>query len=326
MELVVLIHGFLGSSNDFNNFVEICRPKLNTVEFLSCRANNWNTRDGIRKGAERIFVEVCTYLEKTQNTFLTVSLVGHSLGGLYARYLTHKFHITDFYEHFNVFPGQFYTFQTPHLGFDLYRRYLGGSVGKKFGKIFCRTLKEILLLDEVKLEQCFLYKLTDEEHLKGMRLFNERVIYSNIKNDVAVLYPSSCLRHHEELEYVKKGGNSYFDLFWSSFGFRSHIFDKAKLECHDVYVNLTKHSVDKKTNYVSKPGKVHEQSVQCATLENMRKRLDSLCWTKYDAVFESLFAHVQIVSRTKFLQGRSVVEHFRDELYLCIKRKIITTN
>lgn len=88
--LLVLQHGLHGSEHDFANFAHLIREHL-TAEGVHVHAAARNaatffqTYDGIDQGGERLADEIETVAARMPN-LRKLSLLGHSLGGLYARY------------------------------------------------------------------------------------------------------------------------------------------------------------------------------------------------------------------------------------------------
>lgn len=88
--LLVLQHGLHGSEHDFVNFVRLMREHLGPegvhVHAATCNAATFfQTYDGIDQGGERLADEI-EALAKRMPQLCKLSLLGHSLGGLYARY------------------------------------------------------------------------------------------------------------------------------------------------------------------------------------------------------------------------------------------------
>eukprot|EP00924_Labyrinthula_sp_SR-Ha-C_P016853 snap_masked-scaffold_6-processed-gene-16.39-mRNA-1 protein AED:1.00 eAED:1.00 QI:0/-1/0/0/-1/1/1/0/320 len=313
-ELVVLIHGFLGGAFDYKNFVAYCAPRLKQVEFFICKANEWKTRDGITQGAKRIYNELEVYLIQNKDKYQSISLVGHSLGGLYARYLAYLFQKNDFCRTFSLKPSKFYSFQAPNLGIDTYRSFMGQNFAFYFFKCFGLTVREILLVDEKNFEDCFMYKLSTKDFIDALKLFDTHILYCNIKNDSAVPYLSGSIRDEEDGLYFVSKHTSKLKLFLTGFGLCSGIFNKEKLEADEKYKNLTKLCVSKNKKTIPENPEATEvyDEKQEASVDQIRKNLNTLIWKKYDAVFHTLIAHEQIVAKRICLEGESILHHFCD--------------
>lgn len=89
--LVVLQHGLLGSERDFVHFEQLFITHLqpaHSVYVHAARCNGsglFQTFDGIDTGAERLADEI-KQVAAQMPALKKFSIVGHSLGGLYARY------------------------------------------------------------------------------------------------------------------------------------------------------------------------------------------------------------------------------------------------
>ena len=88
LHLIVLIHGLFGTHRDFDvlsHELEVATGgRARGVLVHATAANDGLTLDGIERGAERAADDVCALL-RAHGSVATLSLVGHSLGGLYAR-------------------------------------------------------------------------------------------------------------------------------------------------------------------------------------------------------------------------------------------------
>lgn len=191
--LLVLLHGLLGSHNDFKNFINLFKSHEDSNEFIICsvsKNSGWfQTFDGIRNGALRAFTEVIDVIKLHRKTLKYISICGHSLGGLYARYLVFLLNKEKYFE--KLKPCIFTTMATPHLGV---RQKQTNPISICFQRIclpFFQTTRELALLDKEEL----LYKMsTSQEFIEPLKLFQRRALYSNVSNDPQVPYSTSSLR------------------------------------------------------------------------------------------------------------------------------------
>ena len=120
VHVVVLVHGYMGSPLELG-YLETCLQKQassssirqDTSFFIhSAACNDGRTSDGIAAGGRRVAAEVNQILQRLdpQKREITLSLVGHSLGGLYARYALQDISLDA------VQPKVFCSTATPHLG------------------------------------------------------------------------------------------------------------------------------------------------------------------------------------------------------------------
>jgi pimeloyl-ACP methyl ester carboxylesterase len=102
--LVVFQHGLLGSEADFANAQSLFQSRLGPPLYAynaRCNAttldNVFATCDGIDCGAERLACEIVRVAE-TMPRLDKFSLVGHSMGGLYARYCLGVLYARGFFD------------------------------------------------------------------------------------------------------------------------------------------------------------------------------------------------------------------------------------
>ncbi|KAH7482379.1 hypothetical protein PRIC1_006768 [Phytophthora ramorum] len=148
--LVVLQHGLLGSKHDFARFVEIFQAQFQSDElYLHAGESNatsfFQTYDGVDQGGERLAEEIQQLAAKMPKV-QKLSMIGHSLGGLYNRYCIGLLLVRGFFD--KVEPMNFVTLATPHLGIRRPRR---GATNVVFNalmpKIFSRTGAQLTLTD-----------------------------------------------------------------------------------------------------------------------------------------------------------------------------------
>ncbi|ETK76881.1 hypothetical protein F441_17117 [Phytophthora nicotianae CJ01A1] len=159
--LVIFQHGLLGSKHDFARFVEIFQAQFQNDElFLHASESNasgfFQTYDGVDQGAHRLADEIQQLAAKMPK-LQKLSMIGHSLGGLYNRYCIGLLLSRGFFD--QVEPMNFVTLATPHLGIRRPRR---GATNVVFNalmpKIFSRTGAQLTLIDEASEETLALSK------------------------------------------------------------------------------------------------------------------------------------------------------------------------
>jgi esterase/lipase len=109
--LVVLVHGFLGNSEDMTMIKnEICHVSKN-IHIMSSESNEEDTNKDIYEMGKNLAFEVKAMFEYDETAYTKISFVSHSLGGLIVRAaiplleaLSYKFH-------------SLLTLATPHLGY-----------------------------------------------------------------------------------------------------------------------------------------------------------------------------------------------------------------
>ncbi|GLE03185.1 hypothetical protein PINS_up012064 [Pythium insidiosum] len=153
--LVVFQHGLLGSEGDWHSFalrfqqyfpldeLYVHCARANATTFLSM----FQTYDGIDAGGERLADEI-TALAARMPRLARFSIVGHSLGGLYARYCIGVLFSRGFFD--AVEPMNFITLATPHMGIRRPQRGLANLIfNGSAPKLFGRTGQQFTLHDEV---------------------------------------------------------------------------------------------------------------------------------------------------------------------------------
>lgn len=109
--LMVLVHGWIGNDKDLAYFHDTIEKQAagSGVVFHIAKCNVGSTHDGIEPGGERLAMEINQQIAEIKGP-VRLSIVAHSLGGLYSRYAISKLNMES------VQPWIFCTFSTPHLG------------------------------------------------------------------------------------------------------------------------------------------------------------------------------------------------------------------
>ena len=210
VHLVVLVHGWMGNSLELgylqktleNSFISI--QEEHPQDFLlvySAVANEGRTHDGIAAGGHRLATEVNDIiqdlLKKGTGQQISISFVGNSLGGLYARWALSEINTlavperkTEDYAgekagyqndsksksiNKRVRPGVFYSIATPHLGVTEHTylplpraaEYVISNALQSTGAGLFRYNNDIERM------------ATDPKFLLTLKQFNKRVAYAN---------------------------------------------------------------------------------------------------------------------------------------------------
>ncbi|KAG7392021.1 hypothetical protein PHYPSEUDO_002730 [Phytophthora pseudosyringae] len=193
--LVVLQHGLLGSKHDFARFVEIFRSQFQADELLlhsgeSNATSFFQTYDGVDQGGERLANEI-EQLAAKMPKLQKLSMIGHSLGGLYNRYCIGLLLRRGFFD--KVEPMNFVTLATPHLGIRRPRR---GATNVVFNalmpKIFSRTGAQLTLTDAASEETQALSKVSPSYLDKDFH-----PACSDVKGSLLISLPSSRKPHDD---------------------------------------------------------------------------------------------------------------------------------
>ena len=125
IHLAILIHGLEGLNTDFQYISNRIKARFQgQVKCISPECNHSKTMDGILNGATRIFNII---KQEVDNGGVShISLVGHSLGGIYARCVAGLLLKADIIPKL-VMPMNFITLATPHLGSREHSKILGSK-------------------------------------------------------------------------------------------------------------------------------------------------------------------------------------------------------
>ncbi|KAG7381215.1 hypothetical protein PHYPSEUDO_006301 [Phytophthora pseudosyringae] len=250
--VVVLVHGNNGSAADFDAVETALLAKFGERQMLiiKSKANEPDTSLGVEIGGTRLAKEVVEAvfeydLSPAVSTY-KLSVIGHSLGGLYARYALVQ--IMAALSCLHVEYVDFVTICTPHLGS---RRARGPSTMKNILRlgvhkvlscsIYGRTGIDLLLdvpeqeqqqegvtdADAVEPPRPLLEVMsdTDSEFVRSLRRFRYGTLVAMTDGDVVVPYPSASMRSHSP--YVSTFlTERYMDWRW-------HIRHSGFAECDD---------------------------------------------------------------------------------------------
>ncbi|CAN8302297.1 unnamed protein product [Cochlearia groenlandica] len=319
--LVLMVHGILGSTDDWKfgaeQFVKMLPDKI----FVHCSEKNASalTLDGVDVMGERLASEVLEII-KTRPNIRKISFVAHSLGGLAARYAIGKLYKPANQEDSLGGDGSeglsegticgleamnFITVATPHLGSMGNRQvpFLFGvsSFEKVAGLIihwiFKRSGRHLFLKDEEEGKPPLLRQMVEDTgdfcFISALRAFKRRVVYSNVGNDHIVGWRTASIRRDTELPKWEDPLNEKYP--------------------HIVYEELCK-SCD--ADDIPEGGN-HSNDIE----EEMIKGLSSVSWEKVDVSFHSsrqrFAAHsvIQVKDEVSHIEGADVIEHIIDHFH-----------
>uniref|UniRef100_A0A8I7BJB7 DUF676 domain-containing protein n=1 Tax=Hordeum vulgare subsp. vulgare TaxID=112509 RepID=A0A8I7BJB7_HORVV len=218
--LLVMVHGILGSTNDWQYAANEFVKQLPDDVIVHCSEKNMNTLtlDGVDVMGERLADEVLDVISRKPE-LSKISFLAHSVGGLVARYA-----IAKLYRHPNsTFDSKaegticgleavnFITVATPHLGSRGNKQVplLFGFItiekvaSRVIHWIFRRTGRHLFLTDsaegEQPLLQCMVEDYGDLYFISALRAFKRRVAYANADCDYIVGWRTSSIRRNTEL-------------------------------------------------------------------------------------------------------------------------------
>eukprot|EP00743_Colponemidia_sp_Colp-15_P002591 GILK01002807.1.p1 GENE.GILK01002807.1~~GILK01002807.1.p1 ORF type:complete len:430 (-),score=56.31 GILK01002807.1:273-1562(-) len=325
--LIVLVHGLMGGRGDWSNFVNEIVSSLKGHRFYiytaCCNEVLLGTYDGIDRGGERLFMEIDTVLTMLPS-LNKISIIGHSLGGLYARFCIGRMYVCGLFS--RVVPYNFITLATPHLGVRRPRSLAKGFGAALFNSTFSmvgssffgKTGKQLLLKDRYyfvegrqgrnlghktasklgdAVVQMPILRAMAAEHSPfhaGLELFRRRALYANIYHDFQVPYftaaivPSNPYRKNER---------------------------SLKPSC--AYPHITAASIE--TAFGQSPAAIVPATFAVGdklqdVLTEMLSNLNQLAWCRFDVLFKTLVCHEQIIAKNACLRskgegGQDVAQH-----------------
>jgi hypothetical protein len=187
VHFVILSHGFVGSSRDLTYLRDaICKAGTSagsSIITFCPTCNEGRTTDGVRKGGERLATSITRFLTSELSEMgdvgeVKLTLIGNSLGGLYARYAASLLFGGDgqlVVGDRKIVPNMFVTTASPWLGiskqtFIPIPRFLEMTIGATLGE----TGRDLFRMNSLVYEMG-----TMERYLDPLRSFKRRVAMSN---------------------------------------------------------------------------------------------------------------------------------------------------
>ncbi|PIA46579.1 hypothetical protein AQUCO_01500254v1 [Aquilegia coerulea] len=237
--LVVMVNGIIGSAGNWKFAAKQFLTRYPQDVLVHCSKRNYSvlTLDGVDVMGERLAEEVISII-KQRPELQKISFVGHSLGGLIARYAVGKLYGQSIVRDLDKMnedctpegplceggkskgkiaglePMNFITFATPHLGVRGHKQVpLFGSfhilekAARHTSWMLRRTGKHLFLTDnENGKPPLLLQMVNDSEDLKflsALHSFRRCVTYANARFDFIVGWRTSSIRRQNELPKLK---------------------------------------------------------------------------------------------------------------------------
>lgn len=290
--LIVLSHGMMGTFTDLNYLEQLLQSSAKSDDikvFKSARNKYTNSLKGIQKGSEELAAEIIDILNEN-NSIETISFVGNSLGGIYARFAISLLYDSNTNSFINdIKPLAFVTIASPHLGVNYGQNYIEGdlqyyvpdAIKHLISSLFSATGQDMFMFDEKSnIKNSILYKLaTENKFLLPLQAFKHRRLYANLQNDLMVTLPTASFMAPDKVIQLRSKHKDTYGI---------------------VDTLHTTSSASACTN--------EEIAENSSTLLNtMRANLDNLGWSKVIVNFKNgrLFgvfplAHNKIAALTKF--------------------------
>ena len=252
---MVLIHGVGGTAQDLEQLEAILRIQ-NTI-ILRPECNHGQTYDGIKKGSNRLYLSIKGAIEKLKPNYF--SIVGHGIGGLYARVVVKKLHLFGLFS--NLVPLYFINVETPQTGSKGWLR------GMLADLILEQTDKDLMNISTAK-KGSVLQRMTGQKYLEALGKFKNLILYSSIRGDSPYKAESTSIKsssHGKSMEIngyttlvtesefgsssidsvVSKTGHSMMDtlgqLDWKRFYYTGYMLHNPKFWNTELSNELMQH-------------------------------------------------------------------------------------
>mmetsp|Transcript_6921 Transcript_6921/g.25503 ORF Transcript_6921/g.25503 Transcript_6921/m.25503 type:complete len:477 (-) Transcript_6921:35-1465(-) len=325
--LVVLVNGLMGTRLNWTFFSKLLQQSSDSVSVHQSRSNELaKTFHGIDSAGERLADEINSLVESARRDgihYSRISLVGHSLGGLIARYAAGCL----FEERDSVGliaglkPAHFMTFSTPHLGSTAQVPFTGwlgvkDSMVASLAPLVVRRTGEQLFLRDNPVEPLLLKLSKDSptsgpRYLSALRSFSQRTLYCNVDSDHIVGWHTSAIRPLDaEPPGPLSPSKRYPHIIWEEDAVAA--LPKQK-ESSNVQV-MPKRVMPLTADMENDPSlrMYHEAMI--------RRLSDNVEWRRVHVSFKNTFIpvmahnHIQVSRRAINMVGKDVVEHAVENL------------
>ncbi|XAR48455.1 hypothetical protein NMG60_11031277 [Bertholletia excelsa] len=315
--LVVTVNGIIGCAENWRYAAKQLLKKYPQDVIVHCSESNSSTLtfQGVDKMGSRLADEVVSVIKRYPG-LQNISFIGHSLGGLIARFAIAKLYSEGDGEcRRDEFKGRiaglepmnFITSATPHLGSRGHKQapafcgsYTLEKAAARASWLLGRSGKHLFLKDGNKKKPPLLLKMaSDSDDLKfisALQSFRRRVAYSNARFDFLVGWSTSSLRHRSELPKRKTLSRS--DKY-------PHVINVEYAKAADTREETC---LDPKVN------RFKTTDVE----EAMIRGLTKMSWEKVDVDFggskQRFWAHntIQVNSYRMNSDGADVIQHMVD--------------
>ncbi|KAJ3325880.1 hypothetical protein HDV06_002265 [Boothiomyces sp. JEL0866] len=191
MHLVLLIHGVNGYASDMDYIAEKIHkiaPKDTIIQAPLC--NQKLSHDGILVCAQRYLKWIKWFIDKYEN-INEISMLGHSLGGLYGRCLVGLLYKENIIPD-RLKPRNFIALSTPHLP-PAHQDWLFGKSLRNWGLKMLIGKSGIDLAMEDDHDKPILLQMSEEPFTKPLSMFNKLILYANIRHDPVINYGNALL-------------------------------------------------------------------------------------------------------------------------------------
>ncbi|KAL0651137.1 hypothetical protein Bca4012_093828 [Brassica carinata] len=315
--LVVMVNGLIGSAQNWRFAAKQMLKKYPQDLIVHCSRRNHSTQtfDGVDVMGQRLAEEVRTVI-KRHPSLQKISFVGHSLGGLIARYAVACLYEQESPQNSEepkeriagLEPVCFITSATPHLGSRGHKQVPLFSGSHTLEKLATRmswclgkTGKHLFLADgdDDGKPPLLLRMVSDRRNLKfisALRCFKRRIAYANTTFDHLVGWSTSSIRRRSELPKLQCGpvNEKYPHIV--------NVEGPSTSSNHEEVRSVTDSNGSKNFDME----------------EEMIRELTKMSWERVDVSFrgtvQRFLAHNTIQVKTKLINsaGADVIQHMID--------------
>eukprot|EP00004_Rigifila_ramosa_P005817 TRINITY_DN1647_c0_g1_i1.p1 TRINITY_DN1647_c0_g1~~TRINITY_DN1647_c0_g1_i1.p1 ORF type:complete len:354 (-),score=51.06 TRINITY_DN1647_c0_g1_i1:34-1053(-) len=297
--LIIISHGLLGHSGHVGEMAKAIQQGVPNAIVITPDVNaRTSSFHGICVGGERLYGAIKEVLSDYPSV-RKFSILGYSLGGLYARYCIGRMWEDQLLQRLE--PTVYASFATPHLGSYRDDQSWSSSFLNWAGRsLLGLTGTQLMLADGPK---PLLLRMTehDSSFIAGLRCFSRHAAFANVRADRTVPYDTSAIAP----------GNLQQDNI-------NYLFQPHELASYPhvkrVWSNHTSttHQAQQPTN---DPvfGESHGQ-IQQAMAQNLNTAVQ---WHKVDIELPGLHTHGMIVVRNRWVNfaGRDVLQFVVERLF-----------
>eukprot|EP01040_Poterioochromonas_malhamensis_P004005 gene4005-4284_t len=280
----------MGSSNDLTYLAQKLRDEGYLV--LQSKANELqHSLLGIADGAKKLKEEVLTVQSKNPK-LERISLIGNSLGGLFARYAVMLLFDETSNTMHGLIPESFMTIATPHLGVRRYTFFEDYHLPRPpnvlrtvVSSLFLQSGKDLFGTDKASFNQSLVYRLaTDNSFLKPLQSFSRLRLYANVHLDFMVPLGTAAILPHKTVEEIRHKH-------------RQHTGIVETLHPNNLHISSSESMWDDKEQVCANGDKEEEVAYR-----HMISSLNRLPWEKVLVRFSGTLpnAHNKICAMTKF--------------------------
>ncbi|KAF3446707.1 hypothetical protein FNV43_RR11887 [Rhamnella rubrinervis] len=240
--LIIMVNGLIGSARDWKFTAKQFLKRYPEDVVVHCSGCNYSTLtfEGVDVMGERLAEEVISVIKRHPGV-QKISFIGHSLGGLIARYAIARLYERDITgelsqengvcechgsedkpmeEKFEgkiagLEPVNFITIATPHLGSRGHKQvpvfcgfYSVEKMASQISGVLGKTGRHLFLTDSDNGKPPLLLQMVkdsgDLKFMSALLSFRRRVAYANIRFDHLVGWGTSSMRRQNELPKLKK--------------------------------------------------------------------------------------------------------------------------